>query len=86
MTRTKLINKLHVRSNGFTKKQIEQIVNVVFDSIKNALAQFEKVEIRGFGSFRIREKNARISRNPGTGETVEIPPKKALHFKIWKGT
>jgi len=84
MTKSVLIAEVSKKVEGMTPKQIEVIVETVFDGIKGALAQGEKVEIRGFGTFRIRQREGRAARNPKTGEKLEVPPKKALHFKIGK--
>lgn len=67
-----------------TKKQTEVIVNALFSSITTALAHGDKVELRGFGSFRVRQRHAREGRNPQTGQTVHVPPKKVPFFKAGK--
>ena len=67
-----------------TKKQAEEIVQSVFATIVESLRSGSKVELRGFGSFRIRSRGARIGRNPKTGERVEVPPKKIPYFKPGK--
>ena len=84
MTKSSLIEKLSENIEGLTKKQTEVIVDTVFESIKNALAKGEKVEIRGFGNFKLRSRKARKARNPKTGESVEVPPKKVPYFKVGK--
>jgi integration host factor subunit beta len=84
MTKSALIEKLSENIEGLTKKQTEVIVDTVFESIKNALAKGEKVEIRGFGNFKLRSRKARKARNPKTGESVEVPPKKVPYFKVGK--
>ncbi len=66
------------------KKSAEKIVKTVFQSITQALHRGEKIELRGFGSFRLRERKARIGRNPKTGETVNVPAKKVPYFKAGK--
>jgi integration host factor subunit beta len=60
------------------------VVNTVFSSITESLAEGKKVELRGFGSFRIRQRNARIGRNPKSGQKVEVPSKKVPFFKAGK--
>lgn len=67
-----------------TKKQAEEIVQSVFATIVESLRSGSKVELRGFGSFRIRSRGARIGRNPKTGERVEVPPKRIPYFKPGK--
>jgi integration host factor subunit beta len=84
MTKSTLIEKATEKTGDLTKKQVETIVNVIFEGMKEALAKGEKIEIRGFGNFRIRQRNAKIARNPRSGEKVQVPPKKVLHFKIGK--
>ncbi len=84
MTKSVLIEKVTERVNGLTKKQVEAIINTIFDGMKDALVRGEKIEIRGFGNFRLRQRNAKTGRNPKTGETVQVPPKKVIHFKIGK--
>lgn len=66
---------------GFSKKDSARIVEAVFDMMKENLAQGEKIKVSGFGSFVVREKNARKGRNPQTGEEVEISARKVLTFK-----
>ena len=60
------------------------MVNTVFSSITESLSKGKKVELRGFGSFRIRQRNARIGRNPKSGQKVEVPSKKVPFFKAGK--
>jgi len=84
MTKSELIEKLSEEYPNMTKKHIEYIVNGVFSSIKDTLRNGGKVEIRGFGSFKVREKSAKIGRNPKTGEKVEVPAKKVPYFKPGK--
>lgn len=67
-----------------SKKQVEFLVNSIFLSIKSALKNNEKVEIRGFGSFHIRNKNAKSGRNPKTGEKIDIPACKVPFFRPGK--
>jgi len=84
MTKSELIEKLSEEYPNMTKRQIEYIVNGVFSSIKDTLKNGGKVEIRGFGSFKVREKSAKTGRNPKTGEKVEVPAKKVPYFKPGK--
>lgn len=64
-----------------TRKDAEAVVETVFDSIVKALKANDKIEIRGFGSFRTRQRGGRIGRNPKTGAKVEVPPKRIPYFK-----
>ena len=84
MTKSVLIEKVTEKVEGLTKNQTEIVVETVFESIKKALIQGEKIEIRGFGNFRLKTRNPRKARNPKTGETVEVPGKKVLYFKVGK--
>jgi len=84
MTKSELVDKI-VEANGtLTRKESEMVVNLVFDSMGDALRSGEKVEIRGFGSFTVRERGAREARNPKSGEVVNIPAKKTPFFKTGK--
>lgn len=84
MTRSALVDKVAERVGWLTRKQTEIVIETVFDSIKDALQKGDKIEIRGFGNFRLKQRNARKARNPKTGESVEVPAKKVLHFKVGK--
>jgi integration host factor subunit beta len=84
MTRSALIEKVAERVDGLTLKQTEIVVETVFESIKEALKRGEKIEIRGFGNFRLKERQPRKARNPKTGESVDVPQKKAIRFKAGK--
>ena len=84
MTKSELIEKV-VQSHGTLNVKVSEIVvNTVFDSIEEALKSGDKVEIRGFGSFTIRERLGREARNPKSGEVVRIPSKKTPFFKTGK--
>ena len=67
-----------------TKKDAEQLVEIIFDSIIGALNKGDKIELRGFGSFRVRQRDARKGRNPKTGTAVNIPAKRVAYFKPGK--
>jgi integration host factor subunit beta len=84
MTKSVLIEKVAEKIEGLTRNQTEIVVETVFESIKKALMQGEKIEIRGFGNFRLKTRNPRRARNPKTGEAVEVPGKKVLYFKVGK--
>ena len=83
MTKADLIDEVAKVSN-LAKKESETIVHTVFDNITGALAKGDKVELRGFGSFRIRQRNARKGRNPKTGSSVSVPEKRVPFFKVGK--
>jgi integration host factor subunit beta len=84
MTKSELIEQLSLTADVLNKKEAELVVNTIFDSIGNALVDGDRVEIRGFGSFTIRERDAREARNPKSGEVVKIPNKKTPFFKTGK--
>lgn len=84
MTKSELIERV-VQTHGMLNMKVSEIVvNTVFDSIEEALKTGDKVEIRGFGSFTIRERLGREARNPKSGEVVRIPSKKTPFFKTGK--
>lgn len=83
MTKAELVEKVSGKIN-LTKKQTEVVVNTVFQSITDSLSDGKKVELRGFGSFRIRERNARVGRNPKSGAQVDVPAKRVPFFKAGK--
>ena len=83
MTKAELVEKV-AESTQLTKKHAELIVNTVFDSIVESLKEGEKIELRGFGSFRIRQRGPRTGRNPKTGAKVEVPSKRIPYFKPGK--
>ena len=80
MTKADLIDEIS-RLAEVTRKDSEVIVETIFDSIVRSLRAGDKIEIRGFGSFRTRQRNPRIGRNPKTGDRVEVPAKKIPFFK-----
>ncbi len=83
MTKAHLVDNV-AKNSGLTKKDAEVVVETVLESIEEALKSGERVELRGFGSFRLRERKPRIGRNPKTGETVQVPAKKVPYFKLGK--
>ena len=83
MTKADLVEKISDKI-GLTKKQTELVVNTILDSITNALSNGHKVELRGFGSFRVRRRNPRLGRNPKSGAKVEVPAKQVPFFKAGK--
>ena len=84
MTKSVLIEKVSEKVGRLTRKQTEIVVDTVFDSIKDALIRGEKIEIRGFGNFKPKNRKPRKARNPKTGEKVDVPQKRVLHFKVGK--
>ena len=83
MTKAELVEEVS-QSTELTKKEAEIIVQTVLDSIVDSLKAGEGVELRGFGSFRLRERASRQGRNPKTGEAVFVPAKKVPYFKPGK--
>src|SRR5918997_6018390 len=83
MTKAELVEDV-ARAAELTKKDAERLVEIVFESIIDTLNQGEKIELRGFGSFRVRERGARRGRNPKTGAPVDIPAKRVPYFKPGK--
>jgi integration host factor subunit beta len=83
MTKAELVEEV-ARAAELNKRDAEVIVETVFDSIIGALNRGEKVELRGFGSFRTRERGPRRGRNPKTGEPVDVPAKRVPYFKPGK--
>lgn len=80
LTKADLIEEV-LRVSELPRKESESIVETIFESIIEALQKGDKIEIRGFGSFRTRQRRGRIGRNPKTGEKVDVPAKKIPFFK-----
>jgi integration host factor subunit beta len=84
MTRSELVQKLASLNPHLMQRDAESIVTTVFDRIGEALADGDRVELRGFGMFSTKQRNARLGRNPRTGETVEVAAKSVPFFKTGK--
>lgn len=84
MTKSELIQKLAERNPHLFLRDVEKIVDTVFDEVSDALAAGDRVELRGFGAFSIKHRNARTGRNPRTGETVQVEAKRLPFFKTGK--
>tara|TARA_Y100000389_G_scaffold183495_1_gene201029 strand:+ start:40 stop:330 length:291 start_codon:yes stop_codon:yes gene_type:complete len=84
IVKSKLLNQLKQSYPNFLKKDLEKIVSVVLNEIKQSLKRGDRVELRGFGIFSTNIQKARISRNPKTGEKVNTPEKRTIHFKMAK--
>ena len=82
--KSKLLKQLSTDYPNFLKKDLEKFSNIILNEIKNALQKGDRVELRGFGIFYTNIQKARISRNPKTGEKVNTPEKKTIHFKMSK--
>ena len=84
MLKRDLVDEITSNLDGFLKKDIGQAVDIILDSMADSLDQGRRVEIRGFGSFSVRQRKARQTKNPKTGKIMDIPPRKTLHFTMSK--
>ena len=84
IVKSKLLKQLTNNYPNFLKKDLEKFINIILHEIKQALKRGDRVELRGFGIFSANTQKARISRNPKTGEKVNTPEKKTIHFKMAK--
>tara|TARA_B100001121_G_C18611136_1_gene584461 strand:+ start:151 stop:444 length:294 start_codon:yes stop_codon:yes gene_type:complete len=84
VVKSNILKQLSKNYPNFLKKDLKKFVNIIFDEIKFTLKRGERVEIRGFGVFSTNTQKARISRNPKTGEKINTPKKKSIHFKYAK--
>ncbi len=81
MTRSQLIQRLAQQHPYLVHDEVERIVKTIFEKMSEALARGERIELRGFGAFTVKERAPRVGRNPRTGETVHVPAKLRPHFK-----
>ena len=84
IVKSKLLKQLAKNYPNFLKKDIEKFLNIILNEIKKTLKRGERVELRGFGIWSVHIQKARISRNPKTGEKIQTPEKKTIHFKMAK--
>lgn len=84
MIRSELIQKIADENPHLYQRDVEKIVNTIFEEITDALASGERVELRGFGAFSVKEREARVGRNPRTGEPVQVERKHVPFFKAGK--
>ena len=84
IVKSKLLKQLSNNYPNFLKKDLEKFTDIILNEIKRAIRRGDKVELRGFGIFYTNIQKARISRNPKTGEKVNTPEKKTIHFKMSK--
>ena len=84
IVKSKLLKQLSKNYPNFLKKDLEKFSDIILNEIKEALKRGERVELRGFGVFSTNIQKARISRNPRTGEKINTPQKKTIHFKMAK--
>ncbi|MBE7414968.1 MAG: integration host factor subunit beta [Thermodesulfobacteriota bacterium] len=84
MTKSELIEAVAAKITNFSRRDVEIIVDTLFESMAQSLSKGDKVEIRGFGSFKIKERDGRQGRNPKSGENIFIDAKKVPFFKAGK--
>ena len=84
MIRSELIQKIADENPHLFQRDVERIVNTIFEDITDALANGDRVELRGFGAFSVKTRDARVGRNPRTGEAVSVDQKKVPFFKTGK--
>jgi integration host factor beta subunit len=84
MTKNDLIKKLQEELKTYSIKDVSYVVNIIFDSMVDAIKRGERIELRGFGSFEVRERKPRMGRNPKSGATVKLQERKVPFFKTGK--
>jgi integration host factor subunit beta len=84
MIKSELIQRLAEENPHLFQRDVEKIVSTVFDEITEALVRGDRVELRGFGAFSVKQRDARVGRNPRTGEAVDVPEKRVPFFKTGK--
>ena len=84
MIRSELIQKIADENPHLYQRDVERIVNTIFDEVTSAMSRGDRVELRGFGAFSVKQRDARVGRNPRTGETVSVEEKHVPFFKTGK--
>ena len=84
MIRSELIQTIADQNPNLLQRDVERIVNTIFEEITDSMARGERVELRGFGAFSVKKRDARVGRNPRTGEAVDVDPKSVPFFKTGK--
>jgi len=84
MIRSELIQKIADENPHLYQRDVERIVNTIFDEVTSAMSRGDRVELRGFGAFSVKQRDARVGRNPRTGETVSVKEKSVPFFKTGK--
>jgi len=84
MTKSELIARLAEQNPHLYQRDVERIVSTIFDEVTSALARGDRVELRGFGAFSVKERGSRVGRNPRTGEAVQVESKYIPYFKTGK--
>jgi nucleoid DNA-binding protein len=83
MTKADIVDQIADRT-GLTKKDVSETVDGFLDAVSRALAHGQHIEIRGFGTFKVKDRKSRLARNPRTGEAVPVPPRRVPVFKVSK--
>jgi integration host factor subunit beta len=84
MIKSQLVHELYLKNTHLNRQDVEKIVDGFFEKIVQALIDSDRVEVRGFGTFSVKERPARVGRNPRTGQEVSVPGKKVPYFKMGK--
>ena len=84
IVKSSLLKKISKKYPNFYKKDLDKFFNIILEEIRHSLNKGERVELRGFGTWSTHTQKARVSRNPKTGEKVNTPEKKTIHFKMGK--
>ncbi len=84
MNKSDIVDALHKKLKKYKKSEIKKVVDGTFEAMIDALKNNDRIEIRGLGSFKVKEINSKLARNPKTGEKIEIPERKTVHFKMGK--
>jgi len=84
MNKSDLVQSVSARMPNLAAKDLEVIVNIIFDAMTNSLSKGDRIEIRGFGSFEVRHRKPRLGRNPKTGENVQVGTRRVPFFKVGK--
>ena len=84
MIRSELIQRISDENPHLYQRDVERIVNTIFDEVTNAMSRGDRVELRGFGAFSVKKRDARVGRNPRTGESVDVEEKYVPFFKTGK--
>ena len=84
IVKSRLLQKIYKKYPNFYKKDLEKFFDIILEEIKYSLKKNERVELRGFGAWSTHIQKARVSRNPKTGEKIDTPEKKTIHFKMGK--
>lgn len=84
MLKRELVNEVSQQLGGYYKQDVAQAVDIILEEISHALTEGRRVEIRGFGSFSVRTRKPRTTKNPKTGKMMDIPERKTLHFTMSK--